>query len=195
MSATDEDQRFVDMFCGWLSTLPHDLKVLFEAKDDPNLERPAREVAAGAILHVINLDTSGEEPFVSYSDDALLFRQVLAEIRARGGEDADGFTDRFSDYFESLEADLALCRSVMGDDVYDWVAGKIPGLPKLVYKSKKVRQYLDDDEHSETLYEDGLEFGTEYPVDDEHLDMRVKKAETIIEPLRRKAEAEKQRIS
>ena len=195
MSARDEEQHFLDKFCGWLAQLPHDLKVLFEAKDDPNLDRPAREIAAGAIVHVLNPDTSGEEAFVSYGDDVLLFRQVLSAIRERGGEDADAFTSRFADYYDSLDDDLKLCRKVMGDEVYEWTNGKIGGLPKLVYKSKKVAQYLDSEEQSEILYEDGLEFGTEYPVDEEQLHMRVKKCETLIEPLRRKARAEKQKIS
>jgi hypothetical protein len=177
-----------------LLSLPHDLKVLFEAKDEPNLDRAARETAAGAILYVLNPDISGEENFVGFADDAILLRAALREVIARGGEGAPAFKDRFEEYFTTLDGDLDLCSQVMGD-TYAWLQGKIAGLPKQSYKGKKVPQYLDDDEEAESLYEDGRAFATDYPIDEDKLAMRLKRPETLLEPLRRKAAEEKKKIA
>ena len=52
--------------------------------------------------------------------------------------------------------------------------------------------YLDDEEAAEYLYEDGLGFRTEYPVDEEDLADRFKKSSTILEVIqRRKAEEDR----
>ncbi len=193
-TAQDQERRFVALISEWLLALPHDLKVLFEAKDDPNLERPAREIAAGAILFVLNPDPSSEEKFIGYADDVIVVREALRAIVQRGGEGADDFRTRFEEHFATLDEDLELCHKLMGD-TYTWLAGKVDALPKQVYKNKKVPQYIDDDESVELLYEDGLAFGTEFPLDEGKLSMRLKRPETLLEPLRRKALEERKKIA
>jgi hypothetical protein len=182
------------MVSGWLVALPHDLKVLYEAKDEPNLDRAARETAAGAILYALTPDTSGEDNFVGFADDAIILRAALQAILLKGGEGAPAFRERFAEYFETLDRDLEMCRQVMGD-TYAWLANKVENLHKQVYKGKKVAQYLDDDEDVEHLYEDGLAFATDFPIDETKLSMRLKKPETLLEPLRRKAAEEKKKIA
>ncbi len=193
-TASDLDRRFLSTISEWLLALPHDLKVLFEAKDDPNLERAARETAAGAILYVLAPDTSSDEKFVGFADRAIILRLALRSIVAKGGEGAPAFRERFEEYFENLDADLDLCHRVMGE-TYAWFEGKIDSLHRQVLKSKKVPQYIDDDESVELLYEDSLAFATEFPLDDDKLAMRLKKPETLLEPLRRKVAEEKKKIA
>ena len=73
---------------------------------------------------------------------------------------------------------------------------RVDHLLAIEYKGKKVAGYLDDDELSELLYEDGLAFATEYPVDEDDLADRFKKASTIIEVIqRRKAEEDRKKTS
>ena len=191
-SARDLERRYLTTVSGWLVSLPHDLKVLFEAKDEPNLERGARELAAGAILYVLSPDISGVEEFVAHADKAIVLREALRVVAERGGEGAADFKNRFAEYYDTLGEDLDLCRQAMGES-YAWLEQKMDGLHKLLYKNKKVPQYIDDDEAAESLYEDGLAFGTDYPIDEEKLSMRLKKPETLLEPLRKKAAAEKAR--
>jgi len=190
----DLERRFLSTISEWLLALPHDLKVLFEAKDEPNLEREARELAAGAILYILTPDTSSDEKFVGFADDTIILRAALRAVVEKGGEGAPAFRDRFDEYFENLDANLELCRQAMGD-TYLWFVGKIDGLHKQVYKGKKVPQYIDDEESSEMLYEDGLAFTTEYPLDESKLAMRLKRPETLLEPLRRKVAEEKKKIA
>lgn len=190
----DLERRFLTTISSWIVSLPHDLKVLFEAKDEPNLDREAREIAAGAILYVLTPDTSSSEDFVSFADDAVVLREALLAVIRHGGEGARDFRDRFAEYYDTLDADLDVCKQVMGD-THTWLAGKIDGLKKLVYKGKKVSLYLDDDAAGQELYDDGLAFATDYPIDEEKLSMRLKKVETLLDPLKRKAADERKKIA
>ena len=46
-------------------------------------------------------------------------------------------------------------------------------------------KYLDDDEARETLFEDGLVFRTDYPVDEKTIGDKLKKAQTIVDVMKR----------
>ena len=127
----DVSREFLTTVSGWLVSLPHDLRVLFEAKDEPNLDRVAREAAAGAIVFVLTPDKTADADFVRFADDAILFRAVLQYVARSGGEGAADFRERFADYYAKLDADLAVCKQVMGD-TYEWIEGKVATLGKQV---------------------------------------------------------------
>lgn len=184
----DIARRFVDTMRGWLISLPHDLKILYEASTDANLDRASRELAVGAIIYVVSPSdfiSSDRSDFSGYADDCLILRLALGRIVATKDEDSKLFLDRFGDFFESLDKELAVCKKAMGE-LYGWLDSLVDGLPRLEYKGKKVAVYLDDEEASELLYEDGLAFATEYPVDEDDLADRFKKASTIIEVIQKK---------
>ena len=155
--------------------------------DDENLPRPVREVAAGVIAYVVSPNdfvSDRHDAIVSYADDAVLRR--LALQRALGpGEDEQSFRERFPELFESLEENLTLCKSIMGE-LMTWLEGKVTTLPTLEYKGKKITKYLDDDEAREQLFEDGLVFRTDYPVDEKTITDKLKKATTITEVMKRR---------
>jgi uncharacterized membrane protein YkvA (DUF1232 family) len=180
----------------WLASLPHDLKILYEASSDENLPRKSRELAVGAILYVVSPSdyvAADRSDFTSYADDCLILRLALRRIAAEGDEDFQQFRERFSEFFARLEDELAISEKAMGE-LFTWLDARVDHLVELEYKGKKVAAYLDDDELSELLYEDGLAFATEYPVDEDDLGDRFKKASTIMEVLqRRKAEEDRKR--
>jgi uncharacterized membrane protein YkvA (DUF1232 family) len=185
---TNAESKFVDLVRGWLVALPHDLKVAFEAMDDENLPRGARELAVGAIIYVVSpSDFIGDrnDQVVSFTDDALLLRLALRDIVASSAEDGTAFRDRFPDVFDGLDTNLGLCRSVLGD-LLSWLEGKLSGLRGLVYKGNKVATYLDDEEARELLFEDGLVFRTDYPVDERTVGDKLKKATTITDVMKRR---------
>jgi uncharacterized membrane protein YkvA (DUF1232 family) len=189
-------RRFVETMRGWLISLPHDLKILYEAAADENLERDVRELAIGGIFYVIApADTIVERSdFASYADDCIVLRIVLQRIVGGAGEDADFLRSRFSEFFDSLDAELEACRPALGE-VMGWLEGRVETLRDGSYKGNKVGKYIDDEALAETLYEDGLTFGTVYPVDEKRLADKFKKASTILEVLerRRHEEAAKKR--
>ncbi|HEU5059826.1 MAG TPA: hypothetical protein VFU21_25015 [Kofleriaceae bacterium] len=173
---------------GWLISLPHDLKILYEAASDENLDRAARELVTGAIIYVVSPSdfiTSDRSDFSGYADDCLILRLALSRVVAKKDEDSQQFRERFADFFASLPEELGVCKKAMGE-LYGWLDSLVDGLPRLEYKGKKVAAYLDDDEASEMLYEDGLAFATDYPVDEDDLADRFKKASTIIDVIQKK---------
>lgn len=190
-------RRFVDTMRSWLISLPHDLKILYEAAADENLDRSARELATGAIIYVISPNdfiSSDRSDFTGYADDCLILRLALRQIvTGAEEEDAQQFRDRFQDFFGSLDEELETCQQAMGD-LYGWLGARVDHLRQIEYKSKKVPGYIDDEELSELLYEDGLVFATEYPVDEDVLADRFKKASTILEVIqRRKTEEDRKK--
>jgi uncharacterized membrane protein YkvA (DUF1232 family) len=181
-------RRFVKTMRSWLITLPHDLKILYEASSDENLQREARELAIGAIIYTVSPNdfiSTDRQDFTSYADDCIMLRLALRRIIADDGEDADFFKSRFAEFFAKLDEELGVCAEAMGE-IFSWLDSKVDGLKLLEYKGKKVPQYLDDDEAGEFLYEDGLGFATEYPVDEDELIDKFKKASTILEVLQRR---------
>jgi len=186
------ESKFVELVRGWLVSLPHDLKIAFDAMDDENLPRPVREVAAGVVAYVISPNDSGISDrsgnVVSFADDAVLLRLALAQALGKG-EDEDAFRDRFPELFENLDENLAVCRTVMGE-LMTWLESKLANLPKLDYKGKKVIKYLDDEAAREQLFDDGLVFRTDYPIDEKTIGDKLKKATTITEALNRRKQEE-----
>ena len=101
------------------------------------------------------------------------------------GEDEQTFRERFPELFEGLDDNLTLCKSIMGE-LMTWLESKVPTLPMIEYKGKKITKYLDDDEAREQLFEDGLVFRTDYPVDEKTITDKLKKATTITEVMKRR---------
>ena len=196
--AINADSRFVELVRAWLVSLPHDLKIAFEAMDDENLPRPARELAVGAIIYVVSPNDyvkDRNDHVVSYVDDAILLRLALRKVLSHEETDAEaanGFRARFPEVFETLDQDLELCRAQMGD-LMTWLDGKTATIKNLEYKSKKAPAFLDDDEAREELFEYGLVFRTEYPIDEETIGDKLKKASTVTDVMkRRRAEEARQ---
>jgi uncharacterized membrane protein YkvA (DUF1232 family) len=191
--SNNADARFVSLVRSWLVSLPHDLKIAFEAMDDENLPHPARELAAGAIVYIVaphDFISDRNEKVVGYVDDAIILRLALRAILK--GEDAASYQSRFPEVFETLDKDLELCRSAMGD-LMSWLDGKIATLANLEHKGKKAKVLVDDDEARADLFEDGLVFRTDYPIDEETIGDKLKKASTVTDVMkRRRAEEARQ---
>lgn len=189
----DLERRFVDIFSSWLISLPHDLKILYEASTDENLDRESRELATGAVIYAVSPNdfiNADRSDFLSFCDDCILVRLALKRISSKEDEDSKFFVSRYQDFFDALAGELDVCKRVMGE-TFDWLDSKVELLKSLEYKGKNVPVYIEDDEAREFLYEEGLGFATEYPVDEETLGDKLKKASTIIEVMdRRKAEDE-----
>ena len=192
MSAREAEQQFVDTMTAWLISLPFDLKILYDAADDENLSREAREMAVGAIIYAISPNDAiadRHDTFVSYSDDCLVLRLALQPTLRDESEEAEQFRARFSQFFEPLTADLAVCKQVMGEELFSWIADKAKGVRQLAYKGKTVSMFLDDGDAASLLYEDGLVFTTDYPIEEETLADKFKRASKVTDfMLRRKAE-------
>lgn len=181
------ESKFVELVRSWLVSLPHDLKIAFDAMDDENLPRSVREIATGAAIYVVSPnDSVGDrnDQVVSFADDAILLRLALEKALGKG-EDEQAFRERFPELFDNLDEDLKVCKSVMGD-LMTWLESKVPSLQKIDYKGRKAPVYLDNDEAREQLFDDGLVFRTDYPVDEKTIGDKLKKAATILDVMKRR---------
>lgn len=181
------DSRFVQVFKSWLVSLPHDLKICFEAMDDENLSRADRELAVGVILYVLapNQSKDRNESVANFADDALILRLALRRIAAGNDDDAQAFRDRFPELFAKLEDEVKVCATVLGD-LMSWLEAKVDAFARLTFRGKKVATYLDNDEARADLYEDGLAFRTDYPLDDSTIDDKLKRAATVTDVIKRR---------
>jgi uncharacterized membrane protein YkvA (DUF1232 family) len=191
--STNADSRFVALVRSWLVSLPHDLKVAFEAMDDENLPRSARELAVGTIMYVLSPHdavTDRNYAVASYVDDAILLHLALGHIMKQGTDSP--IRERFPEVFDTLDKDLELCRSVIGE-LMSWLESKVDGLAKLEHKNRKVPVYLDNEDAREELFEDGLVFRTDYPIDESTIGDKLKKASTVTDAMKkRRAEEARQ---
>jgi hypothetical protein len=191
MSVKETERRLLTTLSDYLVSLPFDLKVLQEAVADPDLDRQAREIAAGAIVHTL-LPQEGDG-LLRYVDDVLIVRAAFAAIAHKGGEAFTPFRDRFRDVYEPLDEVVALCDGALGD-TWRWLASKLETFPKLVFKGRRASQYVDDEDGPSLLYEEGLEFETNYNVTEEQVRNKLRRIEQVVELLTRKRAEEAKKI-
>jgi len=188
----EAERPFLDKVGEYLLSLPFDLKILQEAVTDPDLERGAREIAAGTIIHSIG-PQEGDGP-MRFVDDVLLVRAALKRVVADGGEHAKDFVARFdAEVYGKLDDDLHVFEEVLGD-LWPWLTGKLETFRKPPYKGKTPSQYVDDEEAAAFLYDEGLEFQTNYNVTEDKVRNSVRRVDAILESLnKRRAEDAKKK--
>jgi hypothetical protein len=191
----DLERSFLDTLARGLVSLPFDLKILLEAVSDPDLEREAREIAAATVVSIIAPRDGNVEPYIRHSEDVLVLRLGLRKILAVGGEAAPAFRDRFAEDFGRLNQELDLLVRVCGPEISAWLDSRWPGLRKAVYARKKIPMFVDDDEVGTMLYDEGMKFGTNYPISEKSLEGRLKQAQPILDHLQRKWDQDKKKIN
>ena len=190
----DIERAFLDTIAQALVSLPFDLKVLLEAVADSDLERSVRELAAATVVHVITPKDGNVDAPLRFSEDVVQLRLALAKIIAEGGEGAPAFRDRFAEDLTRFDEELKLFRQTFGDDIVDWLDSRWGSLLKAVYAKKKISMFVDDEEVGTFLYDEGLRFGTEYPITEKSLAGRVKQAQPFIDHLSRKRDQDRKKI-
>jgi hypothetical protein len=191
----DNERTFLESISSALVSLPFDLKLLLEAVADSDLERSVRELAAATVVHVITPKDGNVEAPLRFSEDVIQVRLALAKIIAEGGEYASTFRDRFAEDLTRFEADLKVFRQTLGDDIVDWLDSRWGALLKAVYSKKKISVFVDDEEVGTFLYDEGLRFGTLYPISEKSLAGRVKQAQPFVDHLARKRDQDKKKIT
>ena len=191
----DQEREFLEVYSKALVSLPFDVKVLLEAVTDADLEHAVRELAAAAVVHIIAPKDGNVDRPLRHAEDVVLVRLALRKIVAEGGEGAEAFKSRFEEIYTRLEDELTLFETAFGADAITWLDTKWPALGKVVYVRKKIPQFVDDEEVGTFLYDEGLRFGTEYPLTEKSLAGRVKQGQPIVDHLLRKREQDRKKIT
>ena len=187
------EQRFISRMRELLVVLPFDLKVLFEAMTDDELETEVRRLAAGGVVYCLAPsdpipDSMG---LVGFVDDVVVVRKILARMLAAGGTAIGSYPERFEDQFRGLTADLELFGHYLGETL-QWVDWKIDKLAEMKFKGQTVVRYAEDSEMGQRLYQDGLQFATDYDIDDDTA-TRLTSGRPVLEAFRRVYEVESAR--
>jgi hypothetical protein len=191
----DNERTFLETMSKALVSLPFDLKILLEAVADPDLERDVRELAAATVVHVITPKDGNVEAPLRFSEDVIQLRLALAKVAADGGEGAPAFRQRFEEDFGRINDELELFRRTLGDDIVSWLDSRWGALLKAVYSRKKIPMFVDDEEVGTFLYDEGLRFGTLYPITEKSLAGRVKQVQPFVDHLARKRDQDKRKIT
>lgn len=189
------ETRFVERLKKLLVSLPYDLKALFEVMSDEDLTTEARELATGAVIYCLSpVDPIPDHTgLVGFTDDVIAVRLVLQQLLEIGGENVADYPERFPEQFDQLEDDLQLFRKYLGESM-GWLERRMvrERLHELRHKGKLVAMYVKDDELGQRLYEDGLEFTTEYEIDDDAV-QRLTSGKPVLEAFERRQQLENAR--
>jgi hypothetical protein len=189
------ERTFLETMSRALVSRPFDLKILLEAVADSDLERAAREIAAGTVVHVITPKDGNVDAPLRFAEDVVQLRLALAKIAAEGGEGAPAFRERFAEDYTRFDEELGLFRQALGGGIVDWLDSRWGSLLKGVYAKKKVSMFVDDEEVGTFLYDEGLRFATLYPITEKSLAGRVKQAQPFVDHLARKRDQDKKKIT
>jgi hypothetical protein len=188
------ERRFLETLSRALVSLPFDVKVLLEGVTDSDLEHAVRELAAATVVHIITPKDGNVEAYARHAEDVILLRLALRKIVAEGGEGAPAFRDRFAENYGRLDEELGVFEQAVGAPIIQWLDSKWASLKKAVYSRKKIPMFVDDEEVGTFLYDEGLRFGTEYPISEKSLVGRLKQAQPVVDHLHRKWEQDKKKI-
>jgi len=190
----DQERSFLQTLARALVSLPFDLKVLLEALSDPDLEHDVREIAAAAVVYIITPREGNIEPYLRYGEDALMLRLAARRVAEQGGESAPRFCERFAEEFARFGGELPIFERVCGQGLLGWLDSRWAFLRKATYARKKISVFVDDQDVGTFLYDDGLKFGTNYPISETDLTGRLKQAQPFLDHLHKKWHQDKKRI-
>jgi hypothetical protein len=190
----DQERSFLETLARALVSLPFDLKVLLEAVSDPDLEHDVREIAAAAAVYIITPREGNIEPYLRYGEDALMLRLAAKRVVEKGGESAPAFSERFAEEFNRFASELVVFERAYGQALVAWFDGRWTALRKAAYARKKISQFVDDQEVGTFLYDEGLKFGTNYPISEKSLAGRLKQSQPIVDHLQKKWDQDKKKI-
>jgi hypothetical protein len=190
----DQERSFLVTLARALVSLPFDLKVLLEAVSDPDLEHDAREIAAAAVVYIITPREGNVDPYLRYGEDAMMLRLAAKRVVDKGGESAPLFRERFAEEFNRFAGELAVLERALGQALVAWFDSRWTSLRKAAYARKKISQFVDDQEVGTFLYDEGLKFGTNYPISEKSLAGRLKQSQPIVDHLQKKWDQDKKKI-
>ncbi len=189
----DHERLFAERLRDKIVSLPFDLKVAFAIMVDEDQSDEVRLLGAGTVIYVLGPNDIIPDHImpVGYADDAIILWAMIDEIRRKYPDTAKKFSERFEGVFETAEETASLFHDYLGT-LYEWLAGKLPELAKIVYKGKVAQDYIDDMEAGEFLYNESREFTTEFDLDEDYLNNHLR-GRLVLDALEKRAKEEKLR--
>ena len=121
-----------------------------------------------------------------FDRDRRLTHALLSRIAKEGGEEAAGFCTRFGEVYSKLDDDLRIFEQSLGPELWSWLSARPASFCRLPLKGKRASQYVDDPSSWDQLYEDGVDFQTNYDVTEAQIQNKLRRPEQLIEILQRR---------
>jgi len=187
------ERLFAERLRDKIVSLPFDLKVAFAIMVDEDQSPEVRLLGVSTVIYVLGPNDIIPDHImpVGYADDAIILWVMIDEIRRNHPDTAAKFAERFEGVFESSEETAQIFRSYLGE-LYEWMVGKLPELPKIAYKGKVAQDYLTDPEAGEFLYDEARAFTTEFDLDEDYLNNHLR-GRLVMDALAKRADEEKLR--
>jgi hypothetical protein len=147
------------------------------------------------VVHIISPREVNIDPYLRYGEDAIMLRLAARRILDNQDESAAQFRQRFAEEFERFAGELAIIERALGQPLMGWLDGRWTYLRKAAYARKKISVFVDDQDVGTLLYDDGLKFGTNYPISEESLAGRLKQAQPLVDHLPKKWDQDKKKIT
>ncbi len=110
-------ERFEDVVCEAIVSLPHDMKAVLRIVEDPEVSDEGRVLAGGALMHVLSAANAipGQRGILAYVDDVLVLRLVLERIEKDNPEAIARHREDSPELFSGLDEQLAVTREYLAD--------------------------------------------------------------------------------
>ncbi len=122
-------------------------------------------------------------------------RLALRRMASEGGEGAAPSRIASTEIYGRLDGEMETFERAFGNDVITWLDSQWPALPRPSTRARRSPSSSTTRRSATFLYDEGLRFGTEYPISEKTLAGRVKQAQPIVDHLLRKREQDKKKIT
>lgn len=181
-------ERFEEVVCESIVSLPQDMKAVLRIVEDPDISDESRAMAAGALLHVLSAQNAipGQRGILGYVDDALVLRLTLERIEKDNPEAMARHREDSPELFADMDDQLAVTREFLGDLV-KVLDHAVDNVAKISHQGHNAKDCAGED--STWLYDSVQEAVVdELDFDEDEVARECKQLDKILPHLRTKAE-------
>ncbi len=170
-------ERFVELMGEAVIGLPRDLKSALRIVEDPEVDDESRIALAGALLHVISMETSipGVRGVLQHVGSVIVLRLTVEDAMERSPEKMAGHTS----LFPSLEEELEVTRAFLGEGL-SLLEAVVKSLPAMNHQGHEPKECVMDVDSSKWLYDTvHVTLVTKLEIDEDDVAREIKGADHI----------------
>ncbi len=171
-------ERFVELMGEAVIGLPRDLKSALRIVEDPEVDDESRIALAGALLHVISMETAipGVRGVLQHVGSVIVLRLTLEDAVKRSPEPMGAHT---AEFFPNLEEELQVARAFLGEGI-SLLEAVVTSLPAMNHQGHEPKECVTDVDDSKWLYDTvHVTLVTKLEIDEDDVAREIKGADHI----------------
>jgi len=184
-----ERDEFLTFIKGAILALPQSLKAALRVAEDPEIPDEGRTLVAGAVIHWLsgtNTIPGVRGGAMAYVDDVLVLMLAVESAQKLAPEAPERMLEHAPELCESLERDLALARSYLGNGM-SVLEQALPRLTKLKHLGRTAEQCVEEESSATMLYEELHSALVDFDPEPDAIARELKDIQTVVDDLRKKA--------